>query len=43
MSLDHLVPVSKGGAHIATNLRLAHLQCNIRRGPGRLDAQLLLT
>lgn len=43
MSLDHLVPVSKGGAHMATNLRLAHRVCNVRRGPGRMDTQLLLT
>ena len=42
MSLDHLIPVSKGGDHIAVNIRLAHLSCNIRRGAGRVPAQLLL-
>jgi 5-methylcytosine-specific restriction endonuclease McrA len=42
MSLDHLIPVSKGGDHLAVNIRLAHLRCNIKRGAGRMDAQLLL-
>ena len=42
MSLDHLIPVSKGGDHIATNIRLAHLRCNVKRGAGRTPAQLLL-
>jgi hypothetical protein len=31
-SLDHIVPVSLGGPHTATNLRLAHTLCNSRRG-----------
>jgi 5-methylcytosine-specific restriction endonuclease McrA len=43
MSLDHLVPVSKGGAHVALNVRIAHRECNSRRGAGHLPAQLLLT
>lgn len=41
-SLDHLVPVSHGGAHIDTNVALAHRSCNSRRGAGRITAQLLL-
>ena len=31
-TLDHVVPVSLGGAHTPTNVRLAHGVCNSRRG-----------
>ena len=31
-SLDHIVPVSRGGNHTVDNVRLAHLGCNIKRG-----------
>lgn len=31
-SLDHVVPLAKGGAHLASNVRLAHLRCNVRKG-----------
>lgn len=31
-SLDHIIPVSKGGDNSATNLRLAHTHCNSLRG-----------
>jgi 5-methylcytosine-specific restriction endonuclease McrA len=40
-SIDHLVPVSRGGTNDAANLRLAHLRCNVRRH-NRGPAQLLL-
>lgn len=29
-SLDHVVPLSRGGTHDSTNLQLAHLTCNAR-------------
>lgn len=29
-SLDHVVPLSRGGTHESTNLQLAHLGCNAR-------------
>jgi len=32
LSLDHIVPISQGGGHTFSNLRLAHLGCNVRRG-----------
>jgi excisionase family DNA binding protein len=38
-SLDHVVPISKGGSHTYDNVVLAHLLCNIRRGAGRLPVQ----
>jgi 5-methylcytosine-specific restriction endonuclease McrA len=28
-SLDHIVPLSKGGGHVRSNVQLAHLLCNI--------------
>lgn len=38
-SLDHVVPLSKGGAHTYANVVLAHQRCNTRRGAGRLPVQ----
>ncbi len=40
-SLDHIVPLSKGGSHTKANIQLAHLLCNVRRG-NRGPAQLRL-
>ena len=31
-SIDHIIPVSKGGKHSKDNCRLAHLQCNSIKG-----------
>lgn len=31
-SLDHIIPLSLGGAHDPANVRLAHLVCNVKRG-----------
>jgi 5-methylcytosine-specific restriction endonuclease McrA len=31
-SFDHVIPLSKGGAHTLNNIKLAHLRCNIRKG-----------
>lgn len=33
-SLDHVVPLSRGGAHSFENVQLAHLVCNVRKGAG---------
>jgi 5-methylcytosine-specific restriction endonuclease McrA len=41
-SIDHLIPLSKGGNHTYENVALAHRSCNSRRGAGRLPAQLRL-
>lgn len=41
-TLDHLIPLSKGGEHSYLNVRIAHGPCNSRRGAGRLPAQLFL-
>ncbi len=31
-SLDHIVPLSRGGAHAPRNMQLAHLGCNASKG-----------
>lgn len=40
-TIDHLVPLSSGGAHAWLNVALAHRECNIRRGANG-EAQLRL-
>lgn len=30
-SIDHIVPMSSGGAHVWTNVELVHLRCNLKR------------
>lgn len=36
-SLDHVVPLSRGGTHDSTNLQLAHLRCNYAAGDRKDD------
>ena len=31
-SLDHIMPLTKGGAHDPSNAQLAHLRCNVSKG-----------
>lgn len=31
-SLDHVIPLSKGGHHVLENVQLAHLSCNVQKG-----------
>lgn len=31
-SLDHIIPLSRGGTHEAANVQLAHLYCNMSKG-----------
>ncbi|WP_158070491.1 HNH endonuclease [Streptomyces luteocolor] len=30
-SLDHVIPLSRGGSHRRDNVQLAHLRCNLRK------------
>jgi len=32
VTLDHIIPLSLGGSHIATNLQIAHRSCNSSKG-----------
>jgi len=31
-SVDHIIPISRGGAHVPENCQIAHLSCNCRKG-----------
>jgi 5-methylcytosine-specific restriction endonuclease McrA len=31
-SIDHIIPVSRGGSHTYDNVQAAHLVCNLRKG-----------
>lgn len=31
-SIDHIIPLAKGGAHSWSNVQLAHMRCNSRKG-----------
>ena len=41
VTIDHILPLSKGGTHEPKNVRVAHFSCNSRRG-NRGEAQLRL-
>lgn len=37
-SVDHVVPLSRGGAHSIENVQCAHLRCNVRKGANMTNA-----
>jgi len=41
-SVDHIEPLSLGGEHTYANVRIAHLDCNVRRGNRIAVEQLAL-
>lgn len=41
-SLDHIVPISKGGDHLRANVQISHLDCNMAKGDRGGGEQLLL-
>jgi len=42
-SIDHIVPLSKGGTNFISNIQLAHLTCNKRKGSKHLQAQEMIS
>lgn len=41
-TLDHIVPLARGGSHTYDNLAVAHFQCNSTKSDGGGGEQLLL-
>jgi 5-methylcytosine-specific restriction endonuclease McrA len=42
-SLDHKVPITKGGSHTYANVQLAHLACNQAKGNRIYDPTIVKT
>jgi predicted nucleic acid-binding Zn ribbon protein len=42
-TLDHIVPLSRGGSHTYSNVQLAHAFCNITKGAGIVDDSSVLS
>lgn len=42
LCFDHIIPIVHGGAHISSNVQVAHKLCNARKGQGRLPSQIRL-
>jgi 5-methylcytosine-specific restriction endonuclease McrA len=36
LSIDHIIPLARGGSHTYNNVRAAHLACNVRRNDARV-------
>lgn len=36
-TIDHVIPLAKGGADVLENLAAAHRRCNLRKGDGPRD------
>lgn len=43
LTLDHIVPLSKGGAHSQYNIQLAHWTCNINKSDKLIPSQTVTT
>ena len=41
-TIDHIIPLSQGGSHTYANSRLAHWDCNVKRGNRGGNEQLVL-
>jgi hypothetical protein len=41
-SIDHIIPIARGGTHEPRNVRLAHWICNVRRSDSMANTQLRL-
>lgn len=38
-TIDHIVPLSRGGGHVMSNVQLAHMICNSRKGADNAKVQ----
>jgi len=38
-TLDHVIPISRGGLHVYENVKASHWRCNMDRGDKLLDDQ----
>lgn len=41
-TLDHIIPISHGGLHVKTNVQLAHMICNSKKGNGSVKGEQML-
>jgi 5-methylcytosine-specific restriction endonuclease McrA len=41
LTIDHVIPLARGGSHWPSNLRPACLSCNSRKGARRLEEVML--
>jgi len=41
-TLDHVIPLARGGSHSEDNLRAAHHACNVAKGTKAVTTQLML-
>ena len=32
LHFDHIIPLARGGAHLASNIQVAHRRCNVKKG-----------
>lgn len=39
LSLDHIIPLSKGGEDILDNMQATHVKCNVLKGDGEFDLE----
>jgi 5-methylcytosine-specific restriction endonuclease McrA len=42
-SLDHIVPLARGGSHTQANLQWTHLRCNIAKGARLIESERLVS
>jgi hypothetical protein len=42
-SIDHIIPLSKGGLHVVANLWLAHYRCNLEKHAQMPDGEVVET
>lgn len=41
-TVDHIIPISRGGLHIWENVRAAHGRCNFQRGDSMAEFEIII-